>query len=191
MHLNLFAFEMVDYFCLTELSSEWFRGYVWLSIQYFLGLIWAYLDQIKPWVLSWLFYEWSCPCLFGSIYTILRESWNFDSSPLILFDWCLSYSSDWSLGCMLMSAGCQYLLHLEFLCCCGLRVLFGFSRNTQDYSDIHFMSILMDDPSLLSWSAWWSFSSSLDSICDSLGHHDKCKQYLAVKDLVVPPSDEQ
>ena len=85
-----------------------------------------YLDQIKPWVLSWLFCEWCCPCLFGSIYTTLRESWNFDSSPLIPFDWCLSYSSDWSLGCMLMSAGCQYLLHLEFLCCCGLRVLFGF-----------------------------------------------------------------
>ena len=111
---------------LPNFSSGLFRGYVWLSIQYFLGLIWAYLDQIKPWVLSWLFCEWCCPCLFGSIYTILRESWNFDSSPLIPFDWCLSYSSDWSLGCMLMSAGCQYLLHLEFLCCCGLRVLFGF-----------------------------------------------------------------
>jgi len=65
------------------------------------------------------------------------------------------------------------------------------ARNSQDFSNTDFISILMDDPRLLSYPAQLSSPSSLDSICDCLRHRDEGKQYLGAKALLELPSDEQ
>jgi bilin biosynthesis protein len=65
------------------------------------------------------------------------------------------------------------------------------ARNSQDYLNQYFMSILDDDPRLLVYPADLSPPQSPDSICDYLRHRDEGKQYFGAKTLLELRSDQQ